>query len=112
MKYTPRPPAATPEAEQQQKMMQWMTLIFPLMFYSFPSGLNIYYLTSTSLGIWEGKRIRAHIKEHEEAEKAGKVIVDASPKSRNRPKKVDPPDKPAGGIAGFLAKLQERAEQM
>lgn len=112
MKYTPRPPAATPEAEQQQKMMQWMTLIFPLMFYTFPSGLNIYYLTSTSLGIWEGKRIRAHIKEHEEAEKAGKVIVDASPNSRNRPKKVEARPVAQGGLAGLLARLQDRAEQM
>ena len=112
MKYTPRPPAATPEAEQQQKMMQWMTLVFPLMFYGFPSGLNIYYLTSTTLGIWEGKRIRAHIKEHEEAEKAGKVIVDASPKGRNRQKKSEPRPVPKGGLGGFLARLQERAEQV
>ncbi len=112
MKYTPRPPAATPEAEQQQKMMQWMTLIFPLMFYSFPSGLNIYYLTSTSLGIVEGKRIRAHIKEREEAEKGGKIIVDASPRRRNRSDKDDKPPEPKGLFAGWLAQLQEKAEQM
>src|SRR5262249_14872174 len=113
MKYTPRPPATTPEAEQQQKMMQWMTLIFPLMFYGFPSGLNLYYLTSTSLGIWEGKRIRQHIKEQEAADKEGKVIVDASPSRRNRPtKKIEPQPEPKGGLSGWLARLQERAEQM
>lgn len=113
MKYTPRPPAATPEAEQQQKMMQWMTLIFPLMFYSFPSGLNIYYLTSTSLGIVEGKRIRAHIKQHEEAEKAGLVVVDdPSPVRRVRSGKTEAPPEPKTGLAGWLMRLQERAEQM
>ena len=112
MKYTPRPPAATPEAEQQQKMMQWMTLVFPLMFYSFPSGLNLYYLSSTSLGIWESKRIRAHIKQHEEAEKEGKIIVDATPNPRNRSKKIEARPEPKTGLAGWLARLQERAEQM
>jgi YidC/Oxa1 family membrane protein insertase len=118
MKYTPRPPAATPEAEQQQKMMQWMTLIFPLMFYSLPSGLNLYYLTSTSLGIWEGKRIRAHIKQHEDAEKGGKVFIEA-PKGMKKKKRDDDngtgvrrvtPPKP--GLGGWLANLQQRVEDM
>jgi YidC/Oxa1 family membrane protein insertase len=112
MKYTPRPPAATPEAEQQQKMMQWMTLIFPLLFYKFPSGLNIYYLTSTSIGIWEGKRIRAHIKDRDDAEKGGKVIVDASPNPRNRGKKIEPPTAPKTGLAGWLSNLQNKVEDM
>jgi YidC/Oxa1 family membrane protein insertase len=116
MKYTPRPPAATPEAEQQQKMMQWMTLVFPLMFYGFPSGLNLYYLTSTSLGIWEGKRIRQHIKEHEEAEKEGKVIVDASPGRRRPPPTASSvtkrAPKPTGGFGGWFARLQEKAEEL
>ena len=112
MKYTPRPPAATPEAEQQQKMMQWMTLIFPLMFYSFPSGLNIYYLTTTSLGIVEGKRIRAHIKEQEEAETAGKVIVDASPGRRNRGESGDSRGAEDGAFEGGSRGCKEKAEQM
>ena len=30
----------------QQKMMMFMPLIFGFMFYSFPSGLVLYYLTS------------------------------------------------------------------
>jgi YidC/Oxa1 family membrane protein insertase len=112
MKYTPRPPAATPEAAQQQKMMQWMTLVFPLMFYSFPSGLNLYYLTTTSIGIWEGKRIRAHIKEREEAENAGRVIVDASPGKRNRAAKTETRPQERTGLSGWISRLQEKAEQM
>jgi YidC/Oxa1 family membrane protein insertase len=39
----------TPQANtdpSQQKMMQFMPLIFGFMFYKFPSGLVLYYLTS------------------------------------------------------------------
>jgi YidC/Oxa1 family membrane protein insertase len=52
----------TPEQQQQQKMMKWMTVIlFPVMLYSTPSGLTLYIMTSTCVGIVEGKRIRAQI---------------------------------------------------
>ncbi len=51
-----------PEQEQQQKMMRIMTVImFPLMLYTAPSGLTLYIMTSTLVGIWESKRVRAHI---------------------------------------------------
>ena len=39
----------TPQANgdpNQQKMMMFMPLIFGFMFYNFPSGLVLYYLTS------------------------------------------------------------------
>ena len=72
MKYQPKPPRMTQEQEQQQKIMMWMTLLFPLLLYSGPSGLNLYILTSTLIGIIESKRIRDHIKQQEEAEKAGR----------------------------------------
>jgi YidC/Oxa1 family membrane protein insertase len=52
----------TPEQEQQQKMMKWMTVIlFPVMLYTAPSGLTLYIMTSTCIGIIEGKRIRGQI---------------------------------------------------
>ncbi len=52
----------TPEQEQQQKMMKWMTVIlFPIMLYTAPSGLTLYIMTSTCIGIIEGKRVRAQI---------------------------------------------------
>jgi YidC/Oxa1 family membrane protein insertase len=114
-KVTPKPPAATPEAEQQQKMMQWMTLVFPLMFYNLPSGLNLYYVTSTSIGILEGKIIRKHIKDKEEAERGGRVIVDAKPTRGSKQSKRDEPPKngaPRTGLMGWLANLQEKAEQL
>lgn len=116
-KLQPKPPTMTPEQEQQQKMMTiMMPLIFPLMLYSGPSGLNLYILTSTAIGIWESKRVRAHIKEQEEREKAGPVIIDAPAREGGR-KAVKATvrggaDKPAGGLAGWLANLQQKAEDV
>ena len=115
-KMTPKPPAMTPEQEQQQKMMQWMTLLFPLFLYNGPSGLNLYILTSTTIGIIESKRIRDHIKQREEAEKAGHVIVDARPtrgsKQKDRDRREPPQEPKKKGLFGFLAELQARAEEM
>jgi YidC/Oxa1 family membrane protein insertase len=120
-KYTPKPPATTPEQVQQQKMMQWMSLLFPVFLYNGPSGLNLYILTSTTIGIIESKRIRDHIKQREEAEKAGKVIVDAKP-TRNKRRGDEPgpgglgaknkPPAPKGGLGGLLATLQAKAEEI
>ncbi len=40
------------DSQKQQKMMGYMmSIIFTVMFYSFPSGLNIYFISSTLLGI-------------------------------------------------------------
>jgi membrane protein insertase Oxa1/YidC/SpoIIIJ len=107
----------SPEQEQQQKMMQWMTLLFPLMLYGGPSGLNLYILTSTAIGIVESKIVRDHIKQREEEEKAGRVIVDAGKKFKRSDgggmASRKPADEPKpGGLKGWLARLQERAEQV
>ena len=50
-KYTPTA-AATPQAEQQQKMMAiLMPVMFIFIFYSLPSGLNLYFLVSNVLSL-------------------------------------------------------------
>jgi YidC/Oxa1 family membrane protein insertase len=121
--YTPKPPATTPEQETQQKMMKWMSLLFPIFLYPTPSGLCLYILTSTSIGIIESKRIRDHIKQKEEEEKAGKVIVDA-PKSMKKKRDDEgsagsgakKPKAPKGpkrtGLGGWLDDLKAKAEQI
>jgi YidC/Oxa1 family membrane protein insertase len=118
-KFQPKPVAVTPEQAQQQKMMQWMSLLFPIFLYSGPSGLNLYILTSTAIGIWESKRIRDHIKEREEKEKQ-LVIIDAPEEEdddERRPGKggkgpgPKQPKKP-GGLGGWLAELQQKAEEL
>jgi YidC/Oxa1 family membrane protein insertase len=113
-KYTPKPPPTTPEQAQQQKMMQWMSLLFPVFLYPYPSGLNLYIFTSTSIGIWESARIRRHIKEQEEIEKANKVIIDAKPTRGSRRKDLEKPapEPPKKGLMGWIADLQAKAEQM
>jgi YidC/Oxa1 family membrane protein insertase len=131
-KLQPKPVAATPEQAQQQKMMQWMSLLFPVFLYNGPSGLNLYIMTSTTIGIIESKRIRDHIKQREEAEKAGRVFVEAKPTRASKRNRDDdrrnrgdepfgtgrggnqPPKKPSPGgwLARKLAELQEKAEQV
>jgi YidC/Oxa1 family membrane protein insertase len=106
-KFQPKPAAATPEQMQQQKMMVWMsTLLFPLMLYNGPSGLNLYILTSTAFGIIESKAIRKHIKEREELEKLGPTIIDAPPPGKGAREPEEPKKK------NWLARLQEKAEQI
>ena len=117
-KFQPQPVAATPEQQQQQKMMKWMSIfLFPLFLYKQPSGLNLYIFTSTLIGIFESKRIRDHIKERDEKEKAGVVLIDGEPGRRDdlagggvRRVRNDAPPKPPGMVAGFMAKLQTLAE--
>jgi len=83
--FMPKPVAATPEQLQQQKMMQWISpIMFLLIFYTYPSGLNLYIATSTAVGIIESKIVRDHIKAREEAEKAGRVFVSTKPSRANR----------------------------
>jgi len=116
-KYQPKPATMTPEQAQQQKMMQWMVLLFPLFLYSSPSGLNLYILASTAFGIIESKVIRDHIKKREAAEAGkGPTIIDGPPPDRPQTGKVrrKEPDAPPkkGGILGWFAELQRRAQSL
>lgn len=48
----PKDPSLMTDQQRQQKMMgSMMTVVFTIMFYNFPSGLNIYWLSSMLLGI-------------------------------------------------------------
>jgi YidC/Oxa1 family membrane protein insertase len=109
----PVPPNMTPEQEQQRKMMKWMSLLFPVMLYPGPSGLNLYILTSTTIGIIESKIIRNHIKQREEAEKAGRIIIDSPPTRGSKRKRDETPrDKQkTSGISAWIENLQAKFEQ-
>jgi YidC/Oxa1 family membrane protein insertase len=102
-------PTATPEQEQQRKMMTWMSLLFSLFLYLAPSGLNLYIFTSTGLGIIESRRIRAHIKELEERDK-NKTIIDAKPTRQAKLIKKDDPGKPKK--KSLWEKMQDWTENM
>jgi len=54
--FMPKP--ADPRAQQQQKFMKWMPIMFAVMLYHFASGLLLYWTTSSALGILEQWLIR------------------------------------------------------
>ena len=90
-KLMPRPEAATtnPQVAQQQKMMMiMMPVMFPLILYKAPSGLNLYILASTCAGVVEQYFIRKHIREKDEAESKG--LVSATSKTGGKVKKKKP----------------------
>jgi YidC/Oxa1 family membrane protein insertase len=58
----PPSPSMTPEQQTQQKMMKvMMVVMFPVMMYNAPSGLTIYFITNSTLGILESRYIRSHV---------------------------------------------------
>jgi YidC/Oxa1 family membrane protein insertase len=67
--------SATPEQQQQQKMMKiMMPLMMLFIFYKAPSGLTLYIMTSTFIGVGEQYIIRKHLREKEEQQ--GETMVD------------------------------------
>ncbi len=63
-KYLTPPTAATltPEQQTQQKIIKvMMVLMFPLFVFNAPSGLTLYFVTNSTLGILESRWIRSHI---------------------------------------------------
>ncbi|MHC4755056.1 MAG: YidC/Oxa1 family insertase periplasmic-domain containing protein, partial [Planctomycetota bacterium] len=92
-KLMPQSAAAStnPQMQQQQKMMKiMMPLLFPLMLYNAPSGLNLYIMASTFAGVIEQYVIRKHIREKEEAESQMFVSVTAKTGGKVKKKKPKP----------------------
>ena len=94
MKMNPQMGATTtPQQASSQTMMKYMMpgmmLVF---FYNAPSGLNLYFMTSTFAGLAEQYVIRKHIREKEASEAAAETTV-AMPGKYFRGQK---PKKPKG----------------
>jgi YidC/Oxa1 family membrane protein insertase len=65
-KLTPTQATADPQTAQQQKiMMLMMPIMFPLMLYNSPSGLNLYIMASVFGGVLEQYYIKRHIAKQE-----------------------------------------------
>ncbi len=78
--------STNPQVAQQQKMMMIMLpLLFPLMLYKAPSGVNLYIMASTFAGVIEQYVIRKHIRKKEEEESKG--LVSATSKTGGKVKK-------------------------
>ncbi|MBN2269411.1 MAG: YidC/Oxa1 family insertase periplasmic-domain containing protein [Sedimentisphaerales bacterium] len=83
--------SANPQVAQQQKMMMiMMPLLFPLMLYNGPSGVNLYIMSSTFAGVLEQYVIRKHIREKEEAESQGLVATTKKTGGKVKKKKPKP----------------------
>jgi len=83
--------SANPQVAQQQKMMMFMfPLLFPLMLYTAPSGVNLYIMASTFAGVVEQYIIRKHIREKEEAKSNGLVSVTSKTGGKVKKKKPKP----------------------
>jgi len=90
-KLMPSQPAASSNsqvAQQQKMMMIMMPILFPLMLYKAPSGLNLYIMSSVFAGVIEQHIIRKHIREKEEAESKG--LVSTTSKTGGKVKKKKP----------------------
>ena len=61
------PKATDEQSRQQQKFMAFLPLMFVVLFYNFPSGLCLYWFTSTMMGMGEQYFIRRHLDAMEEA---------------------------------------------
>ena len=92
------PPAMTEEARMQQKMMKYMMIFMAFMFYRVPSGLGIYFITSS---LWQiGERLLL-------PKLAGskKALPDGD--GNGQAALLVAPQKPAGGVNGWLSKKLE-----
>ena len=97
------PPPTTPEAEMQMKMMKYMMIFMAFMFYKVPSGLGIYFITSS---LWQiGERLLLPKVTHAPAAPA--AADDGKPRAADG--KPAAPARPPGRIAGFWKKVMEEA---
>jgi YidC/Oxa1 family membrane protein insertase len=91
-KLMPSQTASTdPQVAQQQKfMMIMMPVLFPLMLYTSPSGLNLYIMTSVFGGVIEQNVIKKHIREKEQVQEQGLVAVTSKTGGKVKKKKPKP----------------------
>ena len=89
-KLTPSQSASTdPQMAQQQKiMMIMMPVMFPLMLYTSPSGLNLYIMASVFGGVIEQYIIKKHIQQKDQVKEEG--LVDVTSKTGGKLKKKKP----------------------
>lgn len=108
-KYMSPPPSpnATPEQLQQQKLMKvMMVVLFPVMLYQAPSGLTLYILTSSAIGIFEGKRIRRHVELMDHTKPSGNKKTVQNTKRGKKPK-----DKVGRMFADKLEQARKKQQQ-
>jgi YidC/Oxa1 family membrane protein insertase len=123
------PPATNPEQEMQQKMMKYMMIFMGVMFYKVPSGLGIYFITSSLWAIGERLLLPKVAHAHAPAP-AGPALADRDLDGENGPGRRDAKGgavlaapaprggngapariKPRGRFALFLERVLEEARK-
>ncbi|MGN6548004.1 MAG: membrane protein insertase YidC, partial [Aureliella sp.] len=108
-------PKATDEQTQMtQTMMQWMTVFMGVLFFKVPSGLCIYFITSSLWSLAERKLVKRLV-----PAKAPAAAAAATPAPRpapptrpaDRKAKEAPAPRPQSGMAARLAELREMLDK-
>ena len=61
------PPATDDQAAMNQKIQRYMLLLMPLLMYSTPSALTLYFLISSIAGTFDSYLVRKHIQEQKDS---------------------------------------------
>ena len=105
------PPATTPEAEMQQKMMKYMMIFMAFMFYKVPSGLGIYFIMSSLWSIGERLILPKITKSSPVIEGGDEKNPPAGGGGKGGPSGSKSSDKPGGWLSQRLEKLLDEAAQ-
>ena len=97
-KLTPQPPATTPQADQQRKMMSYMMIFFTVLLYSAPSGLCLYIATSSFLGFFEQRYLKKRMA----------LVAAAAAQAPAEAKAPPPPARPVSRVGGREKSLADR----
>jgi YidC/Oxa1 family membrane protein insertase len=93
-------PAASEQAAQQQAMFKWMPLFFVFFLYGMPSGLLVYWVTSTAVGMCERLWVERHARDIEL-----EPVEEAARKRKSRGAGG------ADGKKGWFARMMEAGEK-
>ena len=105
------PPATTPEAEMQQKIMKYMMIFMAFMFYKVPSGLGIYFITSSLWSIGERLLLPKITKSSPVVEGGDEKNPPTGGGGKGGPAGNGSSDKPGGWLSKRLEKLLDDAAQ-
>ena len=114
------PPAATPEQASQQKAMKYVMIFMAFMFYWVPSGLGLYFITSSSWAIAERLLLPKHLKARTPPTTLATKVEEDRPRGgggsgkpvARRPSGGKPATSTIDGKLSFRDKLRNRLEEI
>ena len=101
------PPATTPEQEMQQNVMKYMMVFMAFMFYKVPSGLGIYFITSSTWQICE----RLLLPKITASQAASALALESAGGDKGSDSGDMNVEKPKGRFAQFWEKVLDEAQK-